>query len=47
MFEEHGKMTRVPKITDKPGNSNFKVLSKEAKNNLTERYYYENSKNQW
>ena len=21
MFEEHGKITRVPKITDKPGNS--------------------------
>ena len=47
MFEEHGKITRVPKITDKPGNSNFKVLAEEAKNNLSDRYYYENNKNQW
>jgi hypothetical protein len=47
MFEEQGKISRVPKITDKPGNTNFKTLSKEAKNNINERYYYESNKNQW
>jgi hypothetical protein len=47
MFEEQGKISRIPKITEKPGNTNFKTLSKEAKNNLNDRYYYEISKNQW
>ena len=47
MFEEKEKISRVPKITDKPGNTNFKTLSKEAKNNINERYYYESNKNQW
>ena len=47
MFEEQGKISRDSKITDKPGNTNFKTLSKEAKNNINERYYYESNKNQW
>ena len=37
----------MKKITDKPVNSNYQVLSKEAKNNLTDRYYYEINKDQW
>ena len=47
MFEEQGKSSRVPKISEKPVNSNFNILSKEAKNNLSDRYYYEINKNQW
>ena len=47
MFEEQGKISRIAKITDKPVNSNYQILSKEAKNNLTERYYYEINKDQW
>ncbi len=47
MFEEQGKISKMPKISEKPCNSNFQVLSKEAKNNLGERYYYEINKDQW
>ena len=47
MFEEQGKIIKIPKISEKPGNSNFQILSKEAKNNLTDRYYYEINKDQW
>ena len=47
MFEEQGKISRVPKITEKPVNDNFRVLSSEAKKNLDERYYYENNLDQW
>ena len=47
MFEEQGKISKIAKITDKPINSNYQVLSKEAKNNLTDRYYYEINKDQW
>jgi len=47
MFEEQGKICKMPKISEKPCNSNFQALSKEAKNNLDERYYYENNKDQW
>ena len=47
MFEEQGKISKVPKISEKPCNSNFKILSNEAKNNLNERYYYESNKDQW
>lgn len=47
MFEEQGKISRIAKITDKPVNSNYQVLSNEAKNNLTDRYYYEINKDQW
>ena len=47
MFEEQGKISRIPKISEKPCNSNFQILSKEAKNNLTDRYYYEINKDQW
>ena len=47
MFEEQGKISRVPKVTAKPCDSNFQILSKEAKNNLSERYYYEINKTQW
>ena len=47
MFEEQGKISKMPKISEKPCNSNFQVLSKEAKNNLAERYYYEINKDQW
>ena len=47
MFEEQGKISKMPKISEKPCNSNFQVLSKEAKNNLDERYYYEINKDQW
>ena len=47
MFEEQGKISKIPKISEKPCNSNFKILSNEAKNNLTDRYYYEINKDQW
>ena len=47
MFEEQGKIVRMPKVSDKPCNSNFRVLSEEAKNNVSERYYFEINKNQW
>ena len=47
MFEEQGKISRVPKIAEKPVNDNFRVLSSEAKKNLAERYYYENNLDQW
>ena len=47
MFEEQGKISKMPKISEKPCNSNFQVLYTEAKNNLDERYYYEINKDQW
>ena len=47
MFEEQGKISKIPKISEKPCNSNFKILSNEAKNNLTDRYYSEINKDQW
>ena len=47
MFEEQGKISKIPKVSEKPCNSNYQILSKEAKNNLGERYYYESNKNQW
>ena len=47
MFEEQGKISRMPKIAEKACNDNFRVLSAEAKKNLDERYYYENNLNQW
>lgn len=47
MFVEQGKISRVPKITEKPCNDNFRLLSSEAKKNLDERYYYDSQMNQW
>ena len=47
MFEEQGKISKIPKVTEKPCNTDFQVYSKEAKNNLSDRYYYEINKNQW
>lgn len=47
MFEEQGKISRMPKISEKPCNDNFKILSSEAKKNMAERYYYDNNLNQW
>ena len=47
MFEEQGKISKIPKVTEKPCNTDFQVFSKEAKNNLSDRYYYEINKNQW
>ena len=47
MFEEQGKISKIPKISEKPSNDNFRVLSSEASKNLTERYYYDNNLNQW
>ena len=47
MFEEQGKISRMPKVAEKACNDNFRVLSAEAKKNLDERYYYENNLNQW
>lgn len=47
MFEEQGKIARIPKIAEKPVNDDFRVLSSEAKKNLNERYYYENNLDQW
>jgi len=47
MFEEQGKISKTQIISEKPCNDNYKLLSSEAKRNLTERYYYDNSANQW
>ena len=47
MFEEQGKLAKDVKISEKPCNDNFRVLSSEAKKNLAERYYYENNLDQW
>ena len=47
MFEEQGKISKAPNITEKPCNDNFKILSFEAKKNITDRYYYDNNLNQW
>ncbi len=47
MFNEQGKLAKQQKISEKPCNDNYKVLSNEAKKNLTERYYYDNNTNQW
>ena len=47
MFEEQGKIARIPKIAEKPVNDDFRVLSSEAKKNFGERYYYENNLDQW
>jgi hypothetical protein len=47
MFEEQGKISRMPKISEKPCNDNFKILSSEAKKNMAERYYYDHNLNQW
>ncbi len=47
MFEEQGKISREQKISEKPCNDNYRVLSNEAKKNLTERYYYDSYMNQW
>ena len=47
MFEEQGKISRIPKVAEKACNDNYRVLSNEAKKNLTERYYYDNYMNQW
>ena len=47
MFKEQGKLAKQQNITEKPCNDNYKVLSTEAKKNLTERYYYDNNTNQW
>jgi hypothetical protein len=47
MLNEHGKIMRMPIISEKPCNDNYKVLSTEAKKNLTERYYYDQNTNQW
>ena len=47
MFTEHGKIMRVPLISEKPCSDNYKIFSTEAKKNLTERYYYDQNTNQW
>ena len=47
IFEEQGKISKAPNITEKPCNDNFNILSSEAKKNLTDRYYYDNNLNQW
>ena len=47
MFEEQGKISRMPQIAEKPCNDNYRILSSEAKKNLAERYYYDNNLNQW
>lgn len=47
MFQEQGKIMRIPNISEKPCNDNYQVLSEEAKKSLTERYYYESNANQW
>lgn len=47
MFVEQGKISRIPNITEKPCKDNYKVLSSEAKKNISERYYYDNNTNQW
>ena len=47
MFKEQGKLAKQQKISEKPCNDNYKVLSTEAKKNLAERYYYDNNTNQW
>ena len=47
MFEEQGKISRIPKIAEKPCNDNFQILSSEAKKNYTDRYYYDNYSNQF
>ena len=47
MFVEQGKISKIPQITEKPCKDNYKVLSSEAKKNISERYYYDNNTNQW
>lgn len=47
MFEEQGKISRIPKIAEKPCNDNFQILSSEAKKNYIDRYYYDNYSNQF
>ena len=47
MFEEQGKISRIPHIAEKPCNNYFKILSSEAKKNVAERYYYDSNLNQW
>lgn len=47
IFEGQGKITKAQKVSEKPCNNNYQILSKEAQNNVGERYYYESNKNQW
>ena len=47
MFEEQGKISKIPKIAEKPCHDNFQILSSEAKRNYTDRYYFENYSNQF
>ena len=47
MFEEQGKLAKAQNISEKPCKDNYKILSSEAKKNVTERYYYDNNLNQW
>jgi hypothetical protein len=47
MFEEQGKLAKAQNISEKPCKDNYKILSSEAKKNVTERYYFDNNLNQW
>jgi hypothetical protein len=47
MFEEQGKLAKTQKITEKPCNENFRVLSAEAKNTIHSRFYNNKSAIQW
>ena len=47
IFEEQGKISRIPNIADKPCNEKYRVLSSETKKNINERYYYDNNLSQW
>lgn len=47
LFENQGKISKIPEVTGKPCKSDFKVLSAEANKNLNERYFYDNNLNQW
>ena len=47
MFEEQGKISRIPKIAEKPCNDNFQILSSEAKKNYIDRYCCDNCSNQF
>ena len=47
MFEEQGKISRVPKIVEKPDKDDYRLFASEAKKNLVDRYYYEKNLDQW
>lgn len=47
IFDSIGKRTKLDPIARKPCDGNFLILSTEAKNNVSKRYYFEDGGSGW